>query len=74
VLLKMHGRDKQWLLIKSRDEFADDGWKLETILRADETGAPARRKTRRTAETKSGGGAKGTKGMKSKKGGKSTKR
>lgn len=28
------GRDRQWLLIKSRDEFAEPGWKLETILPA----------------------------------------
>ena len=31
-LVRMGGRDKQWLLIKSRDEFADAGWKLETVL------------------------------------------
>jgi hypothetical protein len=28
----MGGRDRQWLLIKSRDEFADAGWKLKTVL------------------------------------------
>lgn len=31
TLLKMHSRPKQWLLIKSRDRFADTNWKLETI-------------------------------------------
>jgi bifunctional non-homologous end joining protein LigD len=31
-LVRMSGRDKQWLLIKGRDEFADAGWKLETVL------------------------------------------
>ncbi|MBA3766605.1 MAG: 3'-phosphoesterase [Acidobacteria bacterium] len=31
-LVRMGGRDKQWLLIKSRDEFADADWKLETVL------------------------------------------
>jgi bifunctional non-homologous end joining protein LigD len=34
VLLKMQKRDKQWLLIKSRDEFAEDDWSLQTILTA----------------------------------------
>lgn len=32
-LIKMVKRDKQWLLIKSRDEFADADWKLETVLK-----------------------------------------
>ena len=32
-LIKMSGRDRQWLLIKSRDEFADADWKLETVLK-----------------------------------------
>lgn len=31
-LVRMGGRDKQWLLIKSRDEFADADWKLKTVL------------------------------------------
>jgi bifunctional non-homologous end joining protein LigD len=31
-LVRMGGRQKQWLLIKSRDEFADADWKLETVL------------------------------------------
>jgi bifunctional non-homologous end joining protein LigD len=32
TLIKMVKRDKQWLLIKSRDAFADADWKLETVL------------------------------------------
>lgn len=32
TLLKMKSRSKQWLLIKSRDNFADPNWKLETVL------------------------------------------
>jgi bifunctional non-homologous end joining protein LigD len=32
TLLKMQNRPKQWLLIKSRDEFADPDWKLKTVL------------------------------------------
>jgi bifunctional non-homologous end joining protein LigD len=32
TLLKMKNHPKQWLLIKSRDEFADPNWKLTTVL------------------------------------------
>lgn len=32
TLLKMSNQEKNWLLIKSRDEFADANWKLETVL------------------------------------------
>ena len=32
-LLKMKDRKGQWLVIKSRDEFADSNWKLETVLK-----------------------------------------
>ncbi len=32
TLLKMQSRPKQWLIIKSRDEFADSKWKLQTVL------------------------------------------
>ena len=32
TLVRMGGRDRQWLLIKSRDEHADADWKLKTIL------------------------------------------
>lgn len=32
TLLKMHSRPKQWLIIKSKDEFADFNWKLKTVL------------------------------------------
>jgi bifunctional non-homologous end joining protein LigD len=31
-LVKLGGRDKQWLLIKSRDEFAMAGWKLKLLV------------------------------------------
>jgi bifunctional non-homologous end joining protein LigD len=30
-LIRLGGRDKQWLLIKSRDEFAEAGWKLKKL-------------------------------------------
>lgn len=32
TLLKMQNRPKQWLIIKSRDEFAELSWKLQTVL------------------------------------------
>lgn len=33
TLVKMAKQEKNWLLIKSRDEFADKDWKLETVLK-----------------------------------------
>lgn len=32
TLVKMKNQEKNWLIIKSKDEFADKNWKLETIL------------------------------------------
>jgi bifunctional non-homologous end joining protein LigD len=32
TFLRMHNQPKNWLLIKSSDEYADPNWKLETIL------------------------------------------
>ena len=32
TLVKMHNDEKNWLLIKKDDRFADPGWKLETVL------------------------------------------
>ena len=34
TLMRMKDRRGQWLIIKSRDEFADLNWKLETVLPA----------------------------------------
>jgi bifunctional non-homologous end joining protein LigD len=31
-LIRMKNRDRQWLLIKGKDEFSEPGWELETIL------------------------------------------
>jgi bifunctional non-homologous end joining protein LigD len=31
-LIRMGGRENQWLLIKSRDEYAEAGWKLELLM------------------------------------------
>ncbi len=33
TILKMWNQEKNWLLIKSKDEFADANWKLETVLK-----------------------------------------
>lgn len=33
TLLKMSSQEKNWLIIKSKDEFADKNWKLETVLK-----------------------------------------
>lgn len=33
TLLKFSGQEKNWLIIKSKDEFADVSWKLETVLK-----------------------------------------
>jgi bifunctional non-homologous end joining protein LigD len=45
-LIRMKGRDDQWLLIKSDDEFARPGWALElrTGGRIDETDEPRKKK------------------------------
>jgi bifunctional non-homologous end joining protein LigD len=32
ALLRMKGNERNWLLIKSKDEFADLNWTLETVL------------------------------------------
>jgi bifunctional non-homologous end joining protein LigD len=54
-LIRLGGRDHQWLLIKGRDEFAQTGWKLKTLSGQElESETPqgragARRKTQRHA-------------------------
>jgi bifunctional non-homologous end joining protein LigD len=32
TLVKMSNQEKNWLIIKSKDEFADRNWKLKTVL------------------------------------------
>lgn len=32
ALVRMHGQDENWMLIKARDKYADKDWKLETVL------------------------------------------
>ena len=36
TLVKMKNQPKNWLIIKSKDEFADKEWKLETVLKPKE--------------------------------------
>lgn len=43
-LIRMKNREKQWLLLKSRDEWAQAGWELEPMLKP---GKPARAKKMR---------------------------
>ena len=54
-LVRLGGRDKQWLLIKSKDEFARPGWKLELLVKDDKWEAETQRKgekaIRATAKT-----------------------
>lgn len=33
TLLKFHNHEKNWLVIKTNDEFADKDWKLKTVLK-----------------------------------------
>lgn len=33
TLIKMRNQEKNWLIIKSRDKYADENWKLKTILK-----------------------------------------
>ena len=34
TLVKMWNQEKNWLIIKSQDEFADKNWKLELVLKS----------------------------------------
>jgi hypothetical protein len=35
ALVKLHGQDKNWLLIKSDDEYADPDWELGTVIKVE---------------------------------------
>lgn len=52
TLVRMQRRDRQWLLIKSRDEFADETWELQTVLKVEGKSGVARRGTRRKTTTR----------------------
>lgn len=34
TLIKMWNQEKNWLIIKSKDEYADEKWKLELVLKS----------------------------------------
>jgi bifunctional non-homologous end joining protein LigD len=44
-LIRLGGRDNQWLLIKGKDEFAVAGWKLDLLVKDDKWEAETRRKS-----------------------------
>ncbi|HEX8494340.1 MAG TPA: non-homologous end-joining DNA ligase [Pyrinomonadaceae bacterium] len=52
-LFRLKGRDNQWLLIKSRDEFAEAGWKLKQLVGGDDESDAAQNeeKTRQRKRT-----------------------
>ncbi|HEX8708274.1 MAG TPA: non-homologous end-joining DNA ligase [Pyrinomonadaceae bacterium] len=43
-LVRMGSRENQWLLIKSRDEFARPGWKLDLLVPTDDAGGEFERR------------------------------
>ncbi len=49
-LVRLGGREGQWLLIKGRDEFAKPGWKLETLLNTDGENNRTQKKERATGD------------------------
>lgn len=34
TLVKMWNQEKNWLIVKSKDEYADENWKLELVLKS----------------------------------------
>jgi bifunctional non-homologous end joining protein LigD len=51
-LVRLGGRDNQWLLIKGKDEFAEAGWKLDLLVKDDKWEAETGRKKTAEGETK----------------------
>jgi bifunctional non-homologous end joining protein LigD len=64
-LVRLGGRDNQWLLIKGRDEFAEEGWKLELRVKDEKWEAETRKKPARESKSK---GKSGVRVIKSRKG------
>jgi bifunctional non-homologous end joining protein LigD len=63
-LVRLGGRDNQWLLIKSKDEFAEAGWKLELRVKDERWEAETRRKPARENETERKSGVRKIKSRK----------
>lgn len=50
TLIQMKSRPKQWLLLKSRDQWAQEGWELEPILPQAKPGPARRMRSRKTSD------------------------
>jgi bifunctional non-homologous end joining protein LigD len=57
-LIRLGGRDNQWLLIKSKDEYAQPGWKLDLLVKDNTWEAEARRSAARGSKKASKTGVK----------------
>ena len=57
-LVRLGGRDKQWLLIKSQDEFAETGWKLDLLVKDEQWESETQRKRAQTSRKTSQTGVK----------------
>lgn len=44
ALVRMHGQDENWMLIKAGDKFADTDWQLKTVLPPKPNAAHSKRK------------------------------
>ncbi len=71
-LLQMKDRPDQWLLIKGKDEQADEDWRLEQVHEARSNGKPAAKSAKRAA--KSAKTSKASKSSRAKKSATSAKR
>jgi bifunctional non-homologous end joining protein LigD len=56
-LVRLGRSENQWLLIKSRDEFAEAGWQLETLLKTNK-GSDESQRARSRTKSKEGADAK----------------
>ncbi|HKR00715.1 MAG TPA: non-homologous end-joining DNA ligase [Pyrinomonadaceae bacterium] len=67
-LVRLGGRDKEWLLIKGRDEHAVPGWQLELRVKDDKWEAATRSKKSAKDKAREKSAAGGVKKIKSRKG------
>jgi bifunctional non-homologous end joining protein LigD len=64
-LVRLGGRDNQWLLIKSKDEYARPGWKLDLLVQDDKWESETRRSSAKSSKKTSKAGVKITQTPKS---------
>jgi bifunctional non-homologous end joining protein LigD len=57
-LVRLGGRDNQWLLIKSKDEFAQPGWKLDLLVKDEKWETGARRQPDKESQIAAKGGVR----------------